>query len=167
MKIECTLSASSLAKAAKQLEKYADSLASKTEKLVQSLGEYGVERALDNYITEPLHVDTGNTVNSIQYTHEGTSGTVSAGGAAVWIEFGTGVKRNSGSGHPKKDDLGMSNWGEYGEGHGSDPNGWYYPGYDGKWHRTFGIEMNPFMYETSQEMRRELLRFAKEAFNND
>lgn len=164
MKIECTLSSASIMDAANQLRQYAESLSDKTEKLVQSLGEYGVEKAND-YLK---HDDTGMTRDSIQYTHEGTSGTVSVGGAAVWIEFGTGVARNGGQAgvyvHDKAAELGMDAIGTYGAGHGADPRGWFYYGADGMKHHTRGIESNPFMYQASQDMRRELFDKAKEVF---
>ena len=162
MKIECTLSPSSLANDAKQLTEYAESLPGKAEKLVRSLGEFGAEQAVSNYGN--THIDTGETVESIMYIHKGTSGYVQAGGAAVWIEFGTGVIKNTGAPHPKAGELGMSAWGTYGKGYGADPNGWYFPSHYFGWTLTQGIEMNPFMYKASQEMRRELLDKAKEVF---
>ena len=162
MIIECTLTASSLAKAAKELEQYAESLTAKTEKLVQSLGELGAEKA-DAYL---IHEDTGETRNSIQFTHEGTSGNVSVGGAAVWIEFGTGVIANSGNTpHPKKDEVGAVGWGEYG--HGLGKGKWWFINKNGEKKWTSGIQMNPFMYSASQDMRRDLLKIAKEVFKID
>ena len=169
MKIDIDLSASSFLNAAAELRKYADSLQGKAEQLVQKLGDKGVEMATMHYLDVPYdskHVDTGETLNSIQFNREGSTGTVSAGGAAVWIEFGTGVVRNGGGGHPKKGEFGMSDWGTYGQGHGADPNGWWYPSRDGYSH-TWGIEMNPFMYSTSQDIRRYLRRTAKEVFKSD
>ena len=162
MKITCTLSPESLLEASKQFAEYAESLQSKTEKLVRSLGEYGAEQAVKNYGTD--HIDTGETVESIMYIHRGTSGYVQAGGAAVWIEFGTGVIKNNGASHPKAGELGMSAWGTYGKGYGANPHGWYFPSRYFGWTLTQGIQMNPFMYNTSQDMRRELLDKAKEVF---
>lgn len=159
MKIECTLSSASLANAAEQLRKYADSLKGKTEKLVQSLGEYGVERANEHL----EHDDTGETRSSIQYTHDGTSGTVSVGGAAVWIEFGTGVIANKGnSPHPKRDEVGAVPWGEYG--HGLGKRRWWFINRKGEKKWTAGIPINPFMYMAAQDMRSEVLKKAKEVF---
>lgn len=150
--------------AAKQLRKYAESLQSKTEQLVQELGDLGLDSAANTL----GHVDTGETLESLQFIREGTNGTVSVGGNAVWIEFGTGVARNGGQAgayvHQKAQELGMSPIGTYGKGYGANPNGWYYRGADGKTHHTFGIESNAFMYRASQDMRRELVEMAKEVF---
>ena len=167
MKIECTLSAASIADAAKQLRQYAESLSDKTEKLVRTMGEYGSEMALRHFNEKP-HVETGTTRDSIHYEHDGTSGTVSVSGAAVWIEFGTGVANNGMQAgvyvHEKAAELGMAAIGTYDRGHGADPRGWYYYAADGTKHHTRGIESNPFMYQASQDMRRELLDKAKEVF---
>ena len=162
MNIECTLSTRSIMDAAKQLRKYAESLQSKTENLVQELGDYGLDSAA-NLLG---HVDTGETLESLQFTREGTSGTVTAGGNAVWIEFGTGVLANAGDApHPKKDEVGAVGWGEYGLGLGKDT--WWFTNKYGKQVWTAGIHMNPFMYETAQSLRFSLTDFAKEAFRDD
>lgn len=160
MTITCTLSSKSIADAAKQLRQYAKSLEKKSEQLVDNLGKAGVEYA--NMYLE--HDDTGETRRSIQFNREVNIGVLSVGGAAVWIEFGTGVLANAGnSPHPKKDEVGAVGWGEYGHGYGVDI--WEFPSKKyGKWLPTAGIAMNPFMYETSQSLRFVLLDFAKEVF---
>lgn len=161
MKIECTLSARSISSAAKQLRKYAESLQKKSEQLVQNLGDYG----LDSAVNLLGHDDTGETLASMEFTRNGTSGTISAGGAAVWIEFGTGVIANAGNmPHPKKYEVGAVGWGEYG--HGLGKGRWWFINRKGEKKLTNGIPMNPFMYQASQDMRRELLEMAKEVFEH-
>lgn len=161
MKIECTLSARSISSAAKQLRKYAESLQKKSEQLVQNLGDYG----LDSAVNLLGHDDTGETLASMEFTRNGTSGTISAGGAAVWIEFGTGVIANAvNMPHPKKDEVGAVGWGEYG--HGLGKGRWWFINRKGEKKWTNGIPMNPFMYQASQDMRRELLEMAKEVFEH-
>lgn len=161
MKIDISLSSGDLLGAAKKLRDYANSIETKSKELVQKLGDAGVEYA--NLYLE--HDDTGETRNSLQYTQDGLTGTLGVGGAAVWIEFGTGVLANAGnSPHPKRDELGMSAWGTYGKGLGVDI--WEFPSKhaSGMWLPTAGIHMNPFMYETSQSLRFILTDFAKEVF---
>ena len=113
------------------------------------------------------HVDTGNTLSTIMGYRDGNKGMILVGGNAIWIEFGTGIVANNGAAYPNPaaENLGMDAIGTYGEGHGSDPNGWYYPGDDGKWHHTFGIPANMFMYNTAQMLRREYAKMAKEIFS--
>ena len=162
MKIDISLSASGIAKAASELRKYAESLQPKSEKLIRKLGEKGVEYANLHLI----HDDTGATRESIQYVQEGLAGTLSAGGAAVWIEFGTGVIANAGnSPHPKRDEAGMVAWGEYGEGQGKGE--WYFYSHYFGWTKTKGIPMNPFMYSAAQDMRNDLVDTAREVFKDD
>lgn len=162
MTIEVSLSPGSIASAAEQLRKYAASLEEKTEQLVQKLGEKGAASA--NLYLE--HDDTGETRSSIAFTRQCKSGSVTVGGAAVWIEFGTGVLANAGnSPHPKRDEAGAVPWGEYGSGNGKGI--WYFPSKYGGWTATKGIPMNPFMYAASQDMRRDLVETAKEAFRVD
>ncbi len=162
MKIKCSLSAGSIRAAAQQLERYAQSLTRKSESLVRTLGEKGVEYA-NEYLE---HDDTGETRGSIQYTHEGQRGTISVGGAAVWIEFGTGVLANAGNTpHPKRDEVGAVPWGEYGRGYGKGI--WEFPSRKFGWIPTQGIPLNPFMYLSAQALRNELSDLAKEAFRDD
>lgn len=162
MKIDIDLSADSFLSAAKQLRDYADSLQEKSERLVKDLGDAGVEYA--NMYLE--HDDTGATRSSIQFTQNVNIGVISVGGAAVWIEFGTGVLANAGNApHPKKDEVGAVGWGEYGHGLGNDV--WWFINKEGKKCYTAGIHMNPFMYESAQSLRFILLDMAKEVFKSD
>lgn len=120
----------------------------------------------DYAINAVAHVDTGETLNSIMAYREGLHGVIVAGGNAVWLEFGTGVRYNGAAGtspHPKGRELGM-NIGEYGKGHGADPNGWYYQDENGKWHHTYGIQANMFMYRTAQELKNLYMNFVKGVF---
>ncbi len=162
MIIDIHLSAGGFSKAANELRKYAKSLEKKTERLVSDLGQAGIEYA-NMYLA---HDDTGETRNSISFDHKKNEGVLSVGGAAVWIEFGTGVLANAGnSPHPKRDEAGAVPWGTYGKGLGIDI--WEFPSRQYGWIPTAGIPMNPFMYETAQSLRFELTDFAKEAFRDD
>lgn len=163
MTIDIRLSGRSITSAANQLRKYAKTLDKRTENLVESLAKYGVEFA-NMYLK---HDDTGETRNSIGYKREGNKATVFVSGAAVWIEFGTGVLANAGNTpHPKRDEVGAFAWGEYGQGLGKDI-WWFWSNRYQCWKQTAGITMNPFMYDTSQSLRAYLNDLAKEAFKID
>lgn len=158
--ITVSCSVRGFARAAEWLEDYSKNLKSKARDIISEMlkeGEYYAANFLG-------HIDTGQTLASLGY-REGDEGLLYISGAAIWIEFGTGVVANRGSvEHPKKAELGLSPWGAFGEGHGSDPNGWYYLGDDGKVHHTFGIPANHFFYNTAQQLRKEYARLAKRAF---
>lgn len=168
--IEVLPTSSGLEKAAKWLERYEKSLDKKSNNLVDKLVESGQAYAHLNL----KHIDTGATASSIRGQRKGNEGEISVGGAAVWIEFGTGVVKNSGDPHPKAVELSMSPWGTYvwygnisGLPHGNSPNGWWYKGDDGEYHHTYGIAMNPFMYNTAQSLRRDCKETAREVFSDE
>ena len=165
MKIEMSLNASSIDKAIRKLRRYETQI----ERNVQQLLDRMVADGEDYAVNQLGHVDTGETLASIIGYRDGNTGFIVAGGAAVWIEFGTGVYRNQGGQpHPMASALGMSEWGTYGSGHGNNPDGqyWYYPddSAPGGFSRTRGIEMNPFLYDTAQALRNQVYARAREVF---
>lgn len=163
MTITLSLSRASMKNAAKQLRQYAKSIEKRTERVVDDLGKAGVEYA-NRYLK---HDDTGYTRSTIVYNRQGKTCTVSVGGAAVWIEFGTGVIANAGNTpHPKRDEVGAVQWGMYGKGLGKG-TWWFWSTKYQDWKETAGIPMNPFMYETSQELQANLTEIARRAWNND
>ncbi len=158
--ITISYSDSGLDAAVAWLEGYSKRLEKNVTELINKMLNEG-----ETYAANSLgHIDTGETLSTIMGYREGNTGILMVGGNAVWIEFGTGCTYNTGASHPKLSELNMSVWGTYGEGHGADPNGWYYPGDDGTWHHTYGIPMNKFFYNTAQMLRKEYKRMAQEVF---
>ena len=147
--------------AIKELRKYKNDIKRKTLKLIDSMLKFGEDYAINSV----AHIDTGETLSSIRGYRNGDKGVIVAGGNAIWIEFGTGVRNNGSAGtspHPKGSELGMA-IGTYGKGHGADPNGWWY--YDeGEVKHTYGIKANMFMYKTALELQRVCPELAKEVF---
>ena len=164
-RITIGLSEEGFNKAAEWLDDYAKrTLPKNVVKLISHMTRTGEVWAM----TLMNHIDTGETLASIQGFRNGDKGVIVAGGAAVWIEFGTGVVANAGNQpHPKASELGMSPWGTFGKGHGASPSGWWYVGDDGEVHHTYGIEGNRFMYNTAQMLMREYPKMAKEIFGGD
>lgn len=119
------------------------------------------------------HIDTGETVSSIHGYRNGDKGVIVAGGAAIWLEFGTGVVYNGeGYNHPKAQELGIYAHGTFGKGHGASFNGWYYPDPNGThifngepYSHTLGIPANRFMYNTAQMLIKNYPEMAKEIFS--
>jgi len=162
-KITVELSADGFRKAARAVERYRQRLKKNIERLVEAMCKEGEFYAINRL----EHVDTGETLESIRGYRNGNKGVIMAGGNAIWIEFGTGVRKNSGNPpHPLASELGMSPWGTYGEGHGAQWDGWYYPGDDGKIHFSTGMEGNQFMYLTAQLLKERYPDMAKEIFND-
>ena len=152
----------SIDKAIKELNKYKKEMERKVLVLIDKMVKLGEDYAINSL----AHIDTGETLSSIMGYRNGDKGVIVAGGNAIWIEFGTGVRNNGNVGsspHPKGEELGMK-IGTYGKGKGANPNGWYYLDDDGEVKHTFGIEANMFMYKTSLELQRIYPELAKEVF---
>ena len=160
-RIVLSLSEPSIDQAIKDLKEYQKSITRKVNEIIDLMCQFGEDYAI-NLVG---HVDTGETVSSIQGYRSGNKGVIVAGGNAVWLEFGTGVRRNGPAGqspHPKGRELGMT-IGGYGKGKGSNPNGWYYHDGEGIRH-TLGIKANMFMWKTARELERIAPELAREVF---
>ncbi len=144
---------------AKELRKYKTELRHNIEKLIGMMCREGEDFA----INAVGHINTGETLDSIHGYREGDIGYIVAGGAAVWLEFGTGITKAgwSGEGLPE----GIVPHGQYGLGLGANKSGWYYPGKDGKYHHTMGIDATSFMWRTAQDLAKQAPAWAKEIFN--
>lgn len=168
MTIEFELSEKSIDDAIRKIELYKKDLKTKTSRLVDVLA-----KRVEEYAAFELsqHVWTGETLASLRSVHDADSFTarVIVGGAAVWLEFGTGVVANPvGVGnyaHPKAAELGMDGIGEYGHGHGADPNGWWYYDADGRKRHTYGIPATMFMYYSAMTTRDRIPEMARGLFH--
>lgn len=144
--------------------------------LLQNLGEY-VDRLAKDVDTEARrelvkHVWSGETLASLhtergkdsEYTRKAT---VTVGGAAVWLEFGTGVVANAcGQGdyvHPLGE-LFVDGIGTYGKGHGADPKGWFWYDEFDEPHHTYGIPATMFMYKAGVHAYQNRLQIARRVF---
>jgi hypothetical protein len=160
-RITMKLDPDSIGKAIKELQAYKKDLAKKVQQLIDRMVEYGEDYA----INQVGHVDTGETVSSIHGYRNGNKGVIVAGGNSIWLEFGTGVKHNTPQGsspHPKGQELGMT-IGDYGQGKGANPQGWWYYD-DDRIKHTFGIRANMFMWKTARELERVAPELAREVF---
>jgi len=149
--------------------------------LLKNLGEYVDDLAKDIDVEARRelvkHVWSGETIASLhtergkdtEYTRKAT---VSVGGAAVWLEFGTGVVANGCSPgtiiHPvhqlTASGLLISGIGMYGKRHGSDPKGWYWEDEYGESHHTYGIPATMFMWKAYAHAHQNRLQIARRVF---
>ena len=163
--ITVPLSTRGLLEAANWLDDYVKQLEKNIELLLNKMLREG-EFTARVYLAR---IDTGRTISTIMGYRDGLNGVIVAGGAAVWVEFGTGVVANNVSAgsyaHPTAPSIeGIVPIGTYGDGNGANPNGWYYKGDDGQVRHTYGIPAGRFMYGTAQMLRREYERMVKEVF---
>lgn len=162
MKISIALSEKSIGDAIKRLNAYKRDLNRKIQALIAAMVQYGEDYA----INEVGHVDTGETLATIRGYRNGNKGVIVAGGAAVFLEFGTGIRHNTPAGtspHPKGAELGMT-IGEYGKGQGANPGGWWYYDSAGQIRHTYGVAANLFMWRTARELERVAPELAREVF---
>lgn len=172
-KFKTDLSISGIENLKKDLINYKKNiLQSKTELLAYKLAEKGVEIAKARVTTLDA-IFTGELLGSIK----AESGKAQKANAifyviadshhAAFVEFGTGQLGQEGS-YPYPLPPGVD-W-EYNTGKTIfeiEPGqyGWFYPGDDGKWYFTQGMPSRPFMYETTMELMRLMVKTAKEVFS--
>lgn len=166
------LSVSSIRNLQKELQKYSDSLTFKCRELAEKLAERGVEIARVQ-IASLDAIFTGELIQSLHTEYKDSSkfgaafAVVTDSDHAAFVEFGTGSKGED-KPYPYPLPEGVS-W-DYNVGKTIRQNAttgayyWFYPGNDGLWHYTEGMPSRPFMYLTSLELQKEVVKIAKEVF---
>ena len=176
--IKIELTTKSLNDAIKQVQKQKEKVEHTVSMFLRLLAIRGADVA-KMYVGK---IDTGRTINSIEgMLVNKDKAVIVAGGHAVWLEFGTGVAKNS---EPYPDELppGISPIGTYGKGHGSNPDGWYYKPKNGKGIYTIkdqqtgeevslaftkGIKARRFMHNAKEFLIREAPSWAKNFFERE
>jgi hypothetical protein len=164
VKISVALTPESIGAAVKRLKQYKADLNRKTQALLDAMVAFGEDTAI-NLLGR---VDTGGTLETIQGYRNGNKGVIVAGGAAIFLEFGTGITHNGPAGsspHPKGSELGMT-IGGYGQGKGADPGGWWYYDEAGRLRHTKGVAAQMFMWKTARELERIAPELAREVFQS-
>lgn len=117
-------------------------------------------------------VYTGALANSIDHYYDAATRTGFIRCNAdygMFVEFGTGVL---GKEHPYPGEAMAAVGYQYGGGttyvQTEDGRvGWFFPGDDGKWYFTEGQPSRPFMYNTAQLLRRQVMPIARQVFANN
>ena len=172
MKLDIELSEQSIDRAIRLIDSYTKDLDGKSRVLVDHIAQKVEDSAR---VELQQHVWSGETIASLHTEKLADRGhtkssKVTVGGAAVWLEFGTGVVANGCAPgefmHPKAQELGMYGIGEYGRGLGSDPNGWvFFDDVTGSLMHTYGIPATMFMYHSAWAGRRLITPLAREVFH--
>lgn len=122
-KIVIDLSPQSINNAIKWAEQEKKKILDTIHTFMQMLIDEGVTIAQ----SQVVNIDSGETLNSIKgmFKTDDKAVIIADSEHAVWLEFGTGVRKNP---EPYPLDVaGIVPIGTYGKGNGSNPNGWYYP----------------------------------------
>ena len=163
MDIQLSMNVTGLDAVLNKLEAYSTDLNQKMNLLCERLAEKGLWYAEWNF----SGVDwtySGNADYAINVEKLGDAQyAVSATGAGVlFLEFGAGA--TLGYGHPQADQFGMGPGTYPGQKHAFDPKGWWYVGDDGIKVHTYGNAPGMPMYNTAQDLRKEIAQIAQEVF---
>lgn len=164
----------SIQAAVKALRDYENSLEYKCRLLAEKLAEKGVEVAR-MHVTGLDAIFTGDLMRSIHAEYIGNDNgseiwaVIADDESAAFVEFGTlgslggkeeypyplpdGVQWNYGSGSKI---IQLAN-GQY---------GWFYKGNDGKVYWCNGMDSRPFMYLTGIDLKKDVVKVAREVFKN-
>jgi len=171
MTLDLVLNEKSLENAIHRVELYKNDLQTKTRILTENIAKDLKENAENQLIN---HVETGETFDSLRLDDVrefkyGFSTRMIVSGAAVWLEFGTGVVANHATPgeylHPKAVELGMSGLGTFGDGKGSSLWGWWYYDENGRRRHTYGIPATMFMYYSAWATREKIPSMARGLFH--
>ena len=158
------LSSSEIRSAIQDIKAYQSELDNKCQKFAERLAEEGIKIAKLK-VTEYDAIYTGELLGSI---NSEPGGMIKHGGKwiiytgcewAPFVEWGTGIEGQQ-SPHP---DTSIVGWKYDINDHGE--KGWFYFK-DGTWHWTKGMPSRPFMYETGRELRKIVVKIAKEVFGS-
>lgn len=167
MILNLELTDESLDEAIRKVEQYSKDFKDKTAQFVDEVASRVKTSAVEHLAG---HIETAETIQTVQVQHRiGTyTANVIAGGAAIWLEFGTGVVANHAFPgeylHPKAVELGMAGLGTYGEGQGANPWGWWYYDETGRRRHTYGIPATMFMYYSAMAAREQLPGIARRIY---
>lgn len=142
--------------AIKQLEEYSDKLQRQQNELCRRLAEMGATN-VSLMFARAIYTGDNDFSVSVDAVNNGYQIIVS-GKDVAFVEFGAGI--TYGFGHPQAAEFGAGPGTYPGKGHWDDPKGWYTP--DGE--HTFGNPPNMPMYNTVQDLKREIARVAREVF---
>lgn len=165
-RIRIGLSAKSIAKAIREVEKYKAEFAPKCDEVARRITELGRDEAEKGFMLAqydgPRHIEV--TADKVGNTRR----VVAQGKPAVFIEFGAGVTYNgTHADYPLPKPDGLVGIGEYGYEQGKNPT-WSFTNSDtGEREVTPGNPAQMPMYRASVQMRQHIKDAAREVFGDD
>lgn len=157
----------SLDNAIKQIQEYQRTLNDKCEMFVRRLAEVGIPIIDQNIASAAGDSDKGhNTFIKINsFGSYSQAQLIVEGKDILFIEFGAGVHYNGnlgGSPHPKGKEMGYT-IGSYGKGQGKN-DFWFYYADSGEAVMSHGTQATMPVYKAGVEIRRQMLKIAREVF---
>lgn len=162
MKLQADLSASSISKLREAIANYRDSLKALADELCRRLSDIGVQAA----VTSIDHDESGELRSSISYKRRGDRDylVIADCGYAVYVEFGTGVV-GAGTSYPGDKPAWAGSPGSRSSHVNPDGSWVYFDEKQARWRITSGQKPQGFMAQSAAEMRRNVLKIAKEVFS--
>lgn len=157
----------SLNAAIQQIRQYQNSLNDKCAEFVRRLAEVGIPVIDENIASAAGDSDKGhNTYIKINsFGSYSQAELIVESNSILWIEFGAGVHFNGHLGsspHPKGEELGYT-IGSYGKGQGKN-DFWFYYADSGEAVMSHGTQATMPVYKAGLEIKRQVLKIAKEVF---
>ena len=160
-KISFELSEQSIGAAIKELKAYQKEINRKQKLLLERLALIGAQEASVRFSTAIY--DGVNDVNvNLRRVKDGWA-IVAKGQAVCFIEFGSGIYHNPSEPYPNPRPDGVVGIGEYGKGYGKRQT-WVYYDESGNKIFTHGNPASLSMWYATEEMRRSILKIAREVF---
>lgn len=160
----------SLDEAIRQIRQYQNSLNDKCALFVRRLAEVGIPVIDENIAAAQGDSDKGhNTYIKINsFGSYSQAELIVESKSILWIEFGAGVHFNGHLGsspHPKGEELGYT-IGSYGKGQGKN-DFWFYYADSGEAVMSRGTQATMPVYKAGLEIKRQILKIAREVFGGD
>lgn len=166
------LSGDSFRETAKKIREYRENLMSLVETFCLELAKEG-ETVIRSIIVKH-NKGTGETLGSVEIVSESGDGFYTArirvtSDAIMFLEFGSGLLGATNV-HP----TGLYGAGTFGQAprqnpeyeNWENPEGWFYKGNDGQYHKSFGMEADMPMYRGAAEMKVRLVDVAMRVFGH-
>lgn len=155
-----------LDEAIRRLEEYSDRLRQQQDELCRRLATMGATK-VSLLFSQAVYTGDNDFAVSVEEANGGYQIVVS-GQSVAFVEFGAGV--TYGYGHPQAGAFGVGPGTYPGQTHAMTGEGWYIPKskrgntQDPNGH-TYGNPPNMPMYNTAQDLKREIARVAREVFS--
>lgn len=147
--------------AIRKLNSIANDVIRKQDELCKRLADMGAVN-VSILFSRAIYVGDKDFTVSVEDAPNGGYQIVVSGQSVAFVEFGAGIRY--GHGHPQESEFGVgAGTYPFGKGHWDDPNGWWIPKTG---QHTYGNPPNMPMYNTAQDLKKEIARVTREVFSS-